>query len=203
MTGKPKKYNKHFAATIEDFTRTLLPFSPSMRQHQTACSKPPETQGAKFLCLFLSPPKSLFFFPAKKMQRKEEKRKRDVLSELRSCYSLSLSAPPPPPRTLPHRVETSLRLPFPHTDRRFMQSLLHGKRLTMIFFEKDRQKTTSKLSLSLSLSLLVSCVLCSQWCSQTVVVETAAMARLDPTETAPGRKGSKRWKQQQKLRART
>ncbi|CAK9203434.1 unnamed protein product [Sphagnum troendelagicum] len=35
------------------------------------------------------------------------------------------------------------------------------------------------------------------WCSQTVVVGSAAMAWLDPTKTAPGRKGSKRWKQQQ------
>jgi hypothetical protein len=52
--------------------------------------------------------------------------------------------------------KTSLRLPFPHTDRRFMQSLLHGKRLTMISFEKDRLKTTAKLSLS-SL-FLVCCV---------------------------------------------
>jgi len=73
----------------------------------------------------------------------------------------------------------------------------------MISFEKDRQKTTAKLSLSLSLSPFVSCVLCSQWCSETVVVETTAMAGLDPTKTALGRKGNKRWKQQQKLRART
>jgi hypothetical protein len=73
MTDKPKKYCKHFAATIEDFTRTLLPFSASMRQYQTACSKPPETQGAKLLGLSLSPPKSLFFFPARKMRRKKEK----------------------------------------------------------------------------------------------------------------------------------
>jgi hypothetical protein len=82
-----------------------------------------------------------------------------------------------------------------------MQSLLHGKRLTMIFFERERQINNSK---TLSLSLFVSCVLCSQWCSQTVVVETAAMAWLDPTKTAPVRKGNKRWKQQQqKLRSRT
>jgi len=73
MTDKPKKYCKHFAATIEDFTRTLLPFSASMRQYQTACSKPRETQGAKLLGLSLSPPKSLFFFPARKMGRKKEK----------------------------------------------------------------------------------------------------------------------------------
>jgi hypothetical protein len=141
-----------------------------------------------------------------KMRRKKEKRKSEVLSELRSCYSLSLSAPPPPPRALPHRVETSLRPPFPHTDRRCMHSLLLGKKTSNDFLWKGRnqkQQQNSKLSLSLSLSLCVSCLLCSQWCSQTVVVETAAMEWLDPTKSAPGRKGSKRWKQQQNLRART
>jgi hypothetical protein len=35
-----------------------------------------------------------------------------------------------------------------------MQSLLHGKRLTIISFEKDRQNTTAKLSLSLSVCFL-------------------------------------------------
>jgi len=68
---------------------------------------------------------------------------------------------------------------------------------------KKTDKKQQQNSLSLSLSPFVSCVLCSQWCSETVVVETTAMAGLDPTKTALGRKGNKRWKQQQKLRART
>jgi hypothetical protein len=110
MTGKPKKYNKHFAATREDFTRTLLPFSASMRQHQTACSKPPETQGAKLLCLSLAFSSSVLVFLSRYENAKEKRKKKKRCFQRASFLLLSLafrSSPAAANPTTPRRDVTT------------------------------------------------------------------------------------------------